>query len=63
MSYKQTAYETKEEINKWKPILWSGIGRVNIVKMSILLKATYRFNAISIKILMTVFAETEKTIL
>ena len=48
--------ETEEYTNKWKHIPCSWIGKTNIIKMSILPKATYRFNAISIKILMAYFA-------
>ena len=42
--------EIKENINKWKDILCSWTGRLNIVKMSTLLQAIYRFNIIHIKI-------------
>ena len=40
-----------EDTNKWKTFLYSSTGRNNIVKISTLPKAIYRFNAISVKIL------------
>ena len=38
--------EIKEDTNKWKHVPCSWIGRINIIKMAILPKAIYRFNAI-----------------
>ena len=51
-NYKTLVKEIKEDTNRWKNILGSWIGRINIVKMSILPKAIYRFNSILIKMLL-----------
>ena len=50
--------EIKDDINRWRDIPCSWVGRINIVKMTVLLNATYRFNAI--KLPMAFFTEVEK---
>jgi len=54
--------EIEDDTNRWKDIPCSWIGRFNVVKLIILLKAIHRFNAILVKISKVLFTELEPTI-
>lgn len=51
--------ETEDDANRWEDILYFWIGRINIVKTTILLKTIYRLSAVPVKLPVALFTELD----
>ena len=60
-NFKSLRKEIEDDNRKWKDLPCSWVGRINIVKMAILPKAIYRFNAMLIEIPEKFFKDLKRT--